>query len=459
MRRLGCIGLVLLLEIGCGSGMPGNSAGDRGGAGGNAGAGGASPGGGDGAAELRGKLAAAATDFSALSGGILQSLFPNGFSGDSARYLVADKLCESMAKRVEQMFTIPHFINVVASSSSPNTCDFPDLNPACRPNASCDGAKMTVVFADCTGPFGLVGIMGTLVASFGITGTGSPYSATAQVTTTDFRIGSVSFDLNTMVSAPIDVQPMGADGMPASLDTRSMDLTIKEKGMLTVRVSDGTVFSGQSDIAMTADMATHCITINGSIMANVLGTDYPIDIDNVQQCAGQCSSQGSTSVSKTDPSNAVKLSFDGTHMPKWMSKSGMMGGSSMSCHDKGGGSGSNPLAGAMLYGTSWACTGSNGKLSFMAPTRPGDGIRATFEATDYMTSCTGALKNELGTIEVSQCPMHHNGATGIMEVATSGCVPDYYDMEGGFPVYDMSGYWGGLPLFCEPCGTGACRPL
>ncbi len=419
---------------------------------GAAGTGGAAPQG-DGA--LRAKVAAAATDLAVFNGEILQSLFPNGFSGDSARYLVADKLCEAMAKRVESMFTIPHFINVVASSSSASTCDFPDLRPACQAKASCDGAKMTIVFDQCTGPFGLVDIKGTLVASLALS-MGPPTTVTAQVSTSGFQVGGYTIDQNTTVTTTIDVQPVGTDGQPPSLQTKSTALTVVENGMMTIHDAEGTVFTDQTELTVKTDMSTHCVVVNGSATVSLAGVTYPIKIKDVEECGGQCSSQGTATASPEDAQNAVTLQFDGTQKPKWMSKSGMTGSGQMSCKDKSSSS-SSRLAASMLYGTTWACTGYNGKLSFMAPARMSAGIEARFQTNTDTTSCTGNVTSDLGTLTVDQCSMKSNQAVGILSVSTSGCVPDYYDMLGGFAVYDASGYWGGIGLFCEPCAQGPCR--
>jgi hypothetical protein len=405
---------------------------------------------------LRAKLAARGTDAVLLEGALLQALFPSGFSGDSARYLVADKLCESMAERVEAMFTIPRFFNVVFNSANPSTCDYPDLTPACAPEASCSGAVMTMVFDDCTGPFGLVDIAGTVTASMSLERSdgGEDAVVTAQVSTIGFTIGEFRFDQNITVSAPMGVQSPAPDGGSAPLATTPEPMTITLSGSLAVTdTEDGGSFTLETEgVELTVDMASQCIRVEGDITVTLETKQFPISLSGIEQCGGQCSSEGSAVVTDNG-ADPLTITHNGTHEPSWQTGRGSVGTTQSSCMDKPEGSGSpgGALPASTLFGTEWACTGVTGKLSFAPPGLMANGDIVATWSSDGVSSCDGDAHGAPGWVTVDNCALKDNATVAILGVTNNGCIPDYYDMLGGFAIYDSTGYWGGLPLYCEPC--------
>jgi hypothetical protein len=383
---------------------------------------------------------ARAVDAQAQAAALLQAVVGGIAYGGDPQEAAADRLCEVMADQVSARFTIPNHLRF----GNPEVCSEHNVEPACEPATSCEGSTMTVSFDGCTGPYGLVDLGGTITASLAVQPQEGAVVMTATVSSEGLAAGGVAMDIEAVVVSTLEQLPSDEEEAGRTpLVPTSMEVT----ETLSVGSEDPIVQEGT--MSMVTDPATHCIAVSASGQVSWEGLQYDYAVDE-ERCGGACALGGESSW--TAEGETMRLLSDGSASPSWEAGSAH-GKAATSCRPQGELSPSR--AAADLYNTAWSCTGVQACLEFYAPAPgSGDDIDALIFFPDDPASCGAAVHAEgVGegqVVQVDECSFSSGMGVTFMEQTWVGSVPDYYDMLGGYRLYEGAQYWGSLPSYCEP---------
>jgi hypothetical protein len=178
----------------------------------------------------------------------------------------------------------------VGTRLTPSTCVTSQLDDAT--------ATLTIMYDDCTGPYGLVHVTGTLTLAFTVDASGT---IGAHASGTGIMLNSVTVD--------VDADATYTPGM----------LTVSARGGGTGRY--GHTFTHTGDYTLTWDSATQCHTLDGNWSTtfddNMTRT---LDVTNLSRCAQSCPSSG-TVVFTGFYGATLTINFDGTAVATWDSVS------------------------------------------------------------------------------------------------------------------------------------------
>jgi hypothetical protein len=186
------------------------------------------------------------------------------------------------------------------------------LQPAGCVTSTRAGATVTYVFTNCTGPYGLVKLNGTVVAVY------SPKPGgvvQAVVTSTGFKANELTFDLNATVLAS------------ETNGVKKADVTVQAEG---TGPRGGTV-ERQGAYVATYDAAAGCVTLDGAWQTKAgLRTSSTV-MAGYKRCKGSCPAAGGT-ITHTGPQRVVTtLSYDGSAVASWSTSSGRSGTLNLRC--------------------------------------------------------------------------------------------------------------------------------
>jgi hypothetical protein len=138
-----------------------------------------------------------------------------------------------------------------------------------------DGASQaTYTFADCTGPYGLVHVTGTVKLTYSVAG--DQLSLAYSATGLKVNRHTVDWDATATVTA-------GAGG------ARTMDW----KGHFTGTTAGGRAFERTNQKTYGWTVGGACLTVTGSSDGTVTGKELKTDVISWSQCKGSCPAAGS----------------------------------------------------------------------------------------------------------------------------------------------------------------------
>jgi hypothetical protein len=135
-------------------------------------------------------------------------------------------------------------------------------------------SQATYVFADCTGPYGLVHITGTVTVGYS---SSAANQLTLTYAATGLKINNATVDW----SASADITANGA--------ARTMVWT----GMFSGTTGHGRAISRTNSKTYNWTVGVACLSVTGESNGTVTGNDLTVDVINFSRCADACPASGS----------------------------------------------------------------------------------------------------------------------------------------------------------------------
>jgi hypothetical protein len=160
--------------------------------------------------------------------------------------------------------------------------------PSCH-GATQSGATVTYSFSECTGPYGMAHLTGTVVAVYSVSAAG----ASVHVTTTDFHVNQSTIS--------VDADATYSD------DGGSKSLTVSTDSSGTGPLGHTFTHEGDYTLAWTAT----CHTLDGSWSTTANGLARTTSVSDLSRCEGFCPASGG-SISHTYRNGAtLTLTYEG----------------------------------------------------------------------------------------------------------------------------------------------------
>jgi len=223
--------------------------------------------------------------------------------------IVAEKAADSMDSVEYEIAWIVHSMDGMTASVTPE-----EAANASAANASnfwtdgcfmwaIDGPTITYTLTECSGPFGLAMVSGTVAITYRDAGTSYGFDIVANDLTVHDT--TVSFDVSADVST---------DGRNVSVT--SSGSALGRRGHMLSR-------SGSYNLQWNG--ASMCAGIDrGSWETVVEGDTFTTNVSNWRRCGASCPGMGG-SISFSGPRSSVTLTFEGTRQATWTSDSGNSG--------------------------------------------------------------------------------------------------------------------------------------
>jgi hypothetical protein len=174
----------------------------------------------------------------------------------------------------------------VGSLLQPAGCLTETEDPANRTN--------TYVFADCTGPFGLVHLTGTVVVAYAVT---SPTTLTLSYSAQDFQINRATITQWTA---------------SATITANGNDRDMVWSAMLTGTTGSGRDFSRTNNKDIKWTVGVPCVAISGTSEGSVTGHNLKTTVTSYDRCAFACPEANSDiDILNEDTGENVDIHFDG----------------------------------------------------------------------------------------------------------------------------------------------------
>jgi hypothetical protein len=178
--------------------------------------------------------------------------------------------------------------------------------------ATVNAAHVTYVLSDCTGPFGLVHVSGTVEADYTVDTAGVHVHATGS----GLMANQAVFDLDATGVFKIN-------GM-----TRQLHVTTMSSGTGARDV----MFTRQGDYDLTWDEGAACMDLAGTWSTTIGALSWSTTVANYTRCAGGCPMNGA-SLTTTIGANgfSVTITWDGTAVASWSTSKGRHGTITLTC--------------------------------------------------------------------------------------------------------------------------------
>lgn len=178
--------------------------------------------------------------------------------------------------------------------------------------ATRNGNTVTYVVTNCTGPYGLVTLNGTIVAVYTPQAGGG---VKAVVTSTGFKANAATFDLNATVLAS------ETNGVKKAEVTAQSDGTGPRGGTFT---RDGAYTA-------TYDTVAQCVTLDGTWQTKAGLRQGSTVVAGYKRCKGSCPAAGGTITHTNSRTSAVTLTYDGSATANWTTSAGRTGTLALRC--------------------------------------------------------------------------------------------------------------------------------
>ncbi|MDP1826003.1 MAG: hypothetical protein Q8L48_22250 [Archangium sp.] len=185
------------------------------------------------------------------------------------------------------------------------------LKPAGCLTTTVNGATVTYVMVDCTGPYGLVKVSGTLTAVYS---RGAGGAVQVVISGTGIKANSAVIDVNATVLATQVNGVKKADVVSNSSGTGPRGGSISREGTYTV----------------TYDPTAECVTVDGTWTTKAGVRTGTTVVSGYQRCKGTCPAAGGTIV-HTQGRFTVTMSYDGTAVANWETAAGRSGTVNLRC--------------------------------------------------------------------------------------------------------------------------------
>src|SRR5262245_61556294 len=178
--------------------------------------------------------------------------------------------------------------------------------------ASASGATVTYTFNDCTGPFGLVHVTGTVVVEYSLAAGGILAHATAN----DLLVNGASMD--------IDAQALYS----VSGTTRRLAVTTAGAGT----GPRGSAITRSGNYVLTWDAATSCLGLDGNWSTTIGGYQWWTQVSGFDKCGSQCPAAGGSISHHGGLSGiTVQVELDGSAIASWSASNGRSGKIGLFC--------------------------------------------------------------------------------------------------------------------------------
>jgi len=174
------------------------------------------------------------------------------------------------------------------------------MTPSGCVTATPSGATVTYVLTNCTGPWGLVKVNGTLTAVYS---RGMGGAVQVVITGNGIKANNATFDVNATVNATQAAGVKRAQVVSQSTGTGPRGATIERNGSYTV----------------TWDAATECLTLDGTWQTTVARRQASTVVTAFKKCAGACPAAGGSIVYTGAFGNVVTVTYDGSATAQWTS--------------------------------------------------------------------------------------------------------------------------------------------
>jgi hypothetical protein len=186
------------------------------------------------------------------------------------------------------------------------------LQPAGCLTPTTTGPTVTYVFNDCTGPYGLVHVTGTVTAVYSRAGNGA---VQAVITGTGVKVNAATVDLNSTVIASQSNGVKKADVVTNADATGPRGNTITRDGAYSV----------------TYDTTAQCITIDGTWTTKAGLRTASTVVAGYKRCKGACPAAGGSIVHTSARSSVVTVTYDGDATAAWTTADGRSGTVTLQC--------------------------------------------------------------------------------------------------------------------------------
>lgn len=182
--------------------------------------------------------------------------------------------------------------------------------PGCV-TSTVNGATVTYVMVDCTGPYGLVKVNGTVTAVYSRAAGGG---VQVVITGTGIKANAVTFDLNATVKSKEVNGVKTANVVADSSGTGPR----------------GTQLSRQGTYTVVYDTVAECVTVDGTWTTKAGVRTATTVVTGYQRCKGTCPAAGGTIVT-TVGRVTVTVSYDGSAVASWATAAGKSGTINLTC--------------------------------------------------------------------------------------------------------------------------------
>lgn len=165
------------------------------------------------------------------------------------------------------------------------------------------GATVVYTLNNCTGPYGLVKVTGTLTAVYSRAAGGG---VQVVITGTGVKANDATMDVNSTVIAT------QANGIKTANVTVNGAGTGPRGGSVTRKGS----------YVVTYDTMAECITINGTWETGTARSGASTAVSNVKRCKGECPAAGGSITHTSARNEVVTLTYDGSAVARWTSSAG-----------------------------------------------------------------------------------------------------------------------------------------
>jgi hypothetical protein len=185
------------------------------------------------------------------------------------------------------------------------------LQPQGCLTATVNGPTVTYLFNDCTGPYGLVHLKGTVQGIYSHVGG----VVQGVFTATGFQMNGAVVNINTTVKASIANGTKTAAVVAETNGTGPRGAALSRTGAYTV----------------TFEATSECITLDGTWTTKVAARTATTAVTAYQRCKGSCPAAGGTIVHTTARGAVVTMTYDGSATATWATSTGKTGTVALKC--------------------------------------------------------------------------------------------------------------------------------
>src|SRR3954467_13722640 len=173
---------------------------------------------------------------------------------------------------------------------------------ACVVNATVSENVLSYSLKDCTGPWGLVHVSGTVVVTYDK----MPGAIHATLKVTDLTVHGASFDLDSSAAYTV------------SGDSHKLVVQTDGSGVGFF----GTKLGRHGAFTFTWDSAARCASLDGEWSTTIGNDTWSTSVKGFEQCKGVCPASGTISHTGGISGVTITVAFDGSADAKWTSSNG-----------------------------------------------------------------------------------------------------------------------------------------
>lgn len=174
------------------------------------------------------------------------------------------------------------------------------------------GATVTYTMNDCSGPYGLVHVTGTLTAVYSRASSGAVHVV---ITSSAIKVNQWTIELD----ATVDASQTGS--------VKKTEVACNSSGIGPRHMS----VARQGDYTVTYDPTTECITLDGTWTTRAGLRTASTGASGYVRCKGHCPAAGGTITHTRVGGTVITLSYDGSTTAAWRTSKGRSGTVSLTC--------------------------------------------------------------------------------------------------------------------------------